>query len=158
MDASPQAHVEIAIQPRTLVQVNTFFVPQIVVRTRDPQLVDGFIRGKTHIFAGAMLYTTEGQECTSSLCGNWGASANLVTESATKRGTSGLDEDAPWICFVFPRIGVSKPGFYFLHVVVNAMTLPSPAGTGTCEVAGAVSTNCFNVVEYEPHAEKPSKC
>lgn len=158
--SSAQAHIEIAVQPLPYVGVSRTFVPPVVARTRDPQLLEYFRTGTRQLFATAMLFSTNMDDCTSFLIGNWNASAKLVSESSGHSrggGSSSRSSAEQWLYFIFNPVSIAVEGIFAFNLVVSALEMSSPDEAGVSQVVGGRATRQFNVVARPPRAVRPSK-
>lgn len=163
MTISKQAHVEIAVQPPSTAMINRWLAPPIVARTRDPQLLQDYTNGGKHLFATAMLYSSNMEDYTSVLAGNWNVSAQLVMETpASGRNGGGggscsgsLSEQ--WLYFIFDPISVAMEGVFAFNIVVSALSLSPPEKAGMSEVVGGRATRQFSIVSQCSRVEKISR-
>ncbi|KAJ4391277.1 hypothetical protein N0V93_004894 [Gnomoniopsis smithogilvyi] len=158
MTGSSQASLEIVVQPPPSVRVNRSLVPPIVARTRDPQLLEDYSSGGKHIYATAVLYSSNMEDCSSALVGHWNVSAQVVTESSSSGrngGSSSRSGSQQWLYFIFNPIAVSMEGIFAFNVVVSALSLSSASATGVSQVVAGRSTRQFNVVAHQPRTERP---
>lgn len=159
MPRSNQASIEIAVQPPPTVGVNRWLVPPVVARTRDPQLLEDYLAGARHLYATAMLYSSSNMEdYTSVLGGNWNASAQLLTESSSRGGggSSSRSGSEHWLYFIFNPVSVGMEGTFVFNIVVSALSL-SADEAGTSQAVGARATRQFTVVSHNPRAERPCR-
>lgn len=155
-----QADIEIVVEPPLIVGVNRCLVPPVVARTRDPQLLDDYQTGSKSIFATAMLYSSNMDDYTSSLGGNWNVTAQLITEvscSSRGGGSSSRSNSEQWLYFIFNPVSVTMEGLFSFNIVVSALGSPSSNEAGMSQVIGGRPTRYFNVVAHPPRAEKPSE-
>lgn len=158
MTVSTQASLEIVVQPPPTVGVNRWLVPPVVARTRDPQLIEDYSSGGKHIFATAMLYSSNMDDYSSALGGNWNVSAQLVLESSSSSrsgGSSSRSSSQQWLYFIFNPVSVSMEGMFAFNVVVSALSLSSPSEAGGSQVVAGRSTRHFTVAAHPPRAERP---
>lgn len=158
MTASSQISLEIVVQPPSSVGVNRWLVPPIVARTRDPQLIEDYTSGEKHIYATAMLYSSNMGDYSSALGGNWNVSAQLVTESSSSGkngGSSSRSGSHQWLYFIFNPVSVSIEGTFAFNVVMSALSLSSPSAGGVSQVVAGRATRQFTVVAHQSRAERP---
>lgn len=160
MEGSTQANIDIAVQPPPNVGVNSWLIPPVVARTRDPQLLEDYSSGAKQLFATAMLYSSNMDDYTSVLGGNWNVSAQLVTESSSSSrggGSSSRSSGQQWLYFIFNPVSVAMEGIFAFNIVVSALNLSSPDEAGVSQVVGGRATRQFNVVSEPPQAVRPCK-
>lgn len=158
MIGSSQVNLEIVVQPPPSVGINRWLVPPVVARVRDPQLIEDYSSGDKHVFATAMLYSSNMDDYSSALGGNWNVSAQLVTESSSSSrsgGSSSRSSSQQWLYFIFNPVSVSMEGMFAFNVVISALSLSSPSEAGASQVIAGRSTRHFTVVAHQPRAERP---
>lgn len=159
MGSSAQAHLEIVVQPPTIVGVNRWLVPPVVARTRDPQLLQDYLSGEKHVFATAVLYASNMEDYSSALGGNWNVSAQFVAENSSSSrsgGSSSRSSNQQWLYFILNPVSISMEGKFAFNVVVSALSLPSSSEAGVSQVVVGRSTRQFTVVIQPPRPERPS--
>lgn len=153
MKVSRQAHIEIVVQPLPTAVVNQWLVSPIVARTRDPQLLYDYSSGSRHLFATAMLYSSNMDDHTSALGGNWNVSAQFAMETSTSSSRSGGGGEE-WLYFIFNPMSVGVEGTFAFDILVSALSLSSPDQAGMSEVVGGRATRQFSVVSQPSRGEK----
>lgn len=158
MTVSSQATLEIVVQPPQIVGVSQWLVPPVVARTRNRQLIEDYASGDKQIFATAVLYSSNMEDYSSALGGNWNVSAQLITEGSTSSrsgGSSSRSGSQQWLYFIFNPVSVSMEGMFAFNVVVSALSLSSPSAAGASQVVAGRSTRHFTVVAQPPRPERP---
>ncbi|ROV88717.1 hypothetical protein VPNG_10222 [Cytospora leucostoma] len=149
-----EVSVEIVVQPPLRVGVSRWLIPPVVARTSNPGLVQEFADNRKHVYATAMLTSSDGEDYSTILNGNWNVNANLVADSGgsgSGGGSSSRHARNRWLYFVFHPVSIGLGGTFSFSVVVSALSLES----NSCMVVGGRSTRQFTVVNQPVPPEKP---
>ncbi|ROV86892.1 hypothetical protein VMCG_10865 [Cytospora schulzeri] len=150
---SRQVTVDIVVQPPSIIGLTRRLIPPVVARTSDPQLISDVINNSKQVYATSMLTSTNGEDYTSALNGNWNVTAQLIANSGGSRGgSSSRHSRSQWLYFVFDPVRIGVQGTYTFTVVISALSLTE----GSSVVVGGKTTRPVTVVNQAAPPERPS--
>lgn len=149
--------VEIVVQPPQRVGLSRWVIPPVVARTCDPALIQDVVDSKKHVYATAMLASSNGEDYSRALNGHWNVSANLDADSPGGSGggssSSSRHSRTRWLYFIFHPMSIGVVGAFSFSIIVSALSLAD----GSCVVIGGRTTRQFTVVSQAVAPEKPSE-
>lgn len=150
--------VEIEVQPPSSVGINRRLIPPVVARTNNPQLIEDYLAGNKDVFAVAMLTSSNGDDQTAILNGNYSTQGQPITLHGSNGGSHGGGSSSrqsahKWIYFIFQGLSIPIPGTYTFTICVNALSYTE----GFSMTVGGKTTNEFTVVNQAVAPARPSK-